>query len=272
MILSFVILTFNSEKYVSRCIDSIFETVPAQLEKEIYVVDNGSIDGTCRILDSKNGIKTIKFNKNLGTTRSRNVAIRECKGSYIVIMDSDVEIENLDWLHVLREFRSNIGMVVPKLRLPDGRTQHSVKKFPRFQWRLKKLRKKIFKLEVNDKELYSDLQDVEFPDTAISAFWILRREILRSVGLFDEKIFYSPEDIDFCVRLWREGFAIKYYQSGDIIHHTQQITDKKPFSYTSLSFLLNFLYYFWKHGYCFRTDSLDEMKENVLRKLQFQSP
>ncbi|MBA7697981.1 hypothetical protein ES703_106654 [subsurface metagenome] len=267
MLLSFVILTFNSERYISRCIDSIFQSVSPQFESEIYVVDNGSIDDTCKILDSKKAIQSIRLKKNLGTTVSRNIAIKRCKGTYIVIMDSDVEIINLDWSNMLREFRGNIGMVVPRLRLPDGRIQHSVKRFPRFHWRLRKLKKKFLKVEVNDKELYSDLQDVEFPDTAISAFWILRREILKSVGLFDEKIFYSPEDIDFCVRLWREGFAIKYYLSADIIHHTQQITDKRPFSYISVSFLVNFLYYFWKHGYCFNTDALDEMKKNVLRKL-----
>lgn len=264
MHLSFVILTRNSEKYISECIDSIEKSLPAGIEREIFVVDNGSKDRTCEILDSKKDVIAIRLERNYGTTYSRNIALRRAKGDYIVVLDSDIVIKKIDWLRILKEFKGKVGLLAPKLRLAGGECQHSVKKFPTLQWRLEKLKKVFFKLKVNDKELYEDLRSVKFPDTAISAFWIIRKEVLDSVGLLDEKIFYSPEDVDYCVRVWKKGFAIQYYQNTDIVHYTQQISHKKPYSLISISFFLNFLYYFGKHGYWFDSKKIDKIKRQVL--------
>lgn len=267
MYLSFVILTCNSEKYISECLDSIESSLPRGIDSEIFVVDNGSKDKTCEILDSRKGIFTIKLERNYGTTYSRNLALKKATGDYIVIMDSDVVIKKIEWPSLLKAFTPKVGLIAPRLSLEGGQCQNSVKKFPTLQWRLAKLKKIFFNLRVDDKELYSDLQSVSFPDTAISAFWVVRKEVVDSVGLLDEKIFYSPEDVDYCVRVWKKGFSIKYYQDTDIVHYTQQISHKKPYSLISLSFFLNFLYYFWKHGYWFNSTELTKTKESVLCKL-----
>lgn len=264
MYLSFVILTRNSEKYISRCLDSIEASLPGSAEREIFVVDNGSTDRTCAILDSRNNITAIKLGRNYGTTYSRNLALRKAAGDHLVVMDSDVIINRLDWPAILSELGPKIGLIAPRLNLPSGERQNSVKRFPTLQWRLRKIKKIIFGLTVEDKELYPSLERIEFPDTAISAFWVIPKEVLGSVGFLDEKIFYSPEDVDYCVRVWKKGFIIKYYQDADIVHYTQQIAHKKPFSLISLSFFLNFIYYFWKHGYWFDSAEINKIKEAVL--------
>lgn len=264
MNLSFVILTCNSEKYISQCVDSIDNSLPHGAKREIFVVDNGSKDRTCSILDSKKSIVSIKLERNYGTTYSRNLALRKATGDYVVVMDSDIVIKRLDWLSLLKEFAPKVGLIAPRLSLEGGECQNSVKKFPTLQWRLAKLKKIFFNINVEDKELYADLPKVRFPDTAISAFWVIRKAVIDSVGLFDEKIFYSPEDVDYCVRVWKKGFAIKYYQDTDIVHYTQQISHKNPYSLISLSFFINFMYYFWKHAYWFNSEKINKIKESVL--------
>lgn len=265
MRLSFVILTRNSERYIDACLSSL-EASLGGISYEILIVDNGSSDRTLEIISSHRGVQVLRLEENWGTTFSRNLALKHAAGDYIVVMDSDIEIRRLDWEKLLSKFCGHLGMIAPRLFLPDGRVQHSVKKFPLFHWRLAKLRKIFFGLAVKEREHYSDLSVVESPDTAISAFWVLSREAMRAVGLFDEKIFYSPEDLDYCVRLWGSGFSIKYYRDADIVHHTQQVAHKKPFSLISLSFFLNFLYYFWKHKYWFDSKIVDEIKASVLRE------
>ena len=47
-------------------------------------------------------------------------------------------------------------------------------------------------------------------DYAISAFWLLRRDVLEAVGLLDEEIFSRPEDVDYCLRVWKAGYTVVY--------------------------------------------------------------
>lgn len=264
MLLSFVILTFNSEKYIVQCIESIIRNTPKELQTEIYVVDNGSNDSTVCLLESKGAVKVIKLDRNYGTTYSRNLALKRSSGEYVVILDSDIKINNIDWTKILNTFNQQTGLIAPKLKYANGEIQHSIKKFPTLLQRLKKLFTIFGGIKTIDGELYANLQNIEYPDTAISAFWIIKREVLNVVGLLDEKIFYSPEDVDYCVRIWKKGYSIKYYLDADITHYTQQISHKKLLSKISISFLIDFFYYFIKHGYFFSTKKLDQIKKQVL--------
>ena len=61
-------------------------------------------------------------------------------------------------------------------------------------------------------------------DYAISAFWVIRRNAFERVGLFDEKIFYSPEDVDYCIRMWSAGYKITYVPKAEVVHDAQELS------------------------------------------------
>ena len=98
MDISFILLTWNSEKYINKCLTSIFtDILNSNYTYEIFLIDNGSKDNTVPIIKSfKNKypdhIIPVYLEKNCGTTYSRNLALKKAKGKYIIIMDSDVEI------------------------------------------------------------------------------------------------------------------------------------------------------------------------------------
>ena len=92
--------------------------------------------------------------------------------------------------------------------------------------------------------------------TAISCCWFFRRELFDLVGPLDERIFYSPEDVDWCLRCWKAGKAVVYFPHFRVMHHTRQISHKRPFSHLSLSHMRGILYYLGKHGYCFDRERL----------------
>jgi GT2 family glycosyltransferase len=71
---------------------------------------------------------------------------------------------------------------------------------------------------------------------------------MEKVGYLDEKIFYSPEDIDYALRVWLAGYCVLYYPALTVLHHTQQITHKKPLSKTSISHFFGLVYYYRQHG------------------------
>jgi GT2 family glycosyltransferase len=193
---------------------------------------------------------------NLGTTFPRNLALRRVRGTHVCVLDSDTEMRDgrLDDVLWRLSESPDIGIMAPRLFTDDGRVQHSVKMFPTLWEKFLKLRRIFLRLKVSDSDFYS-----EFPfreprdiDSAISACWLFKTELLRTVGLLDERIFYAPEDLDYCLRVWRSGYRIVYYPFLSVLHRTQQVSHRRPFSRVSLSHAAGLAYYFRKHGGWFR--------------------
>jgi len=255
--ISFVILTWNSEKTIENCLKSITHVCQSQnLEYEIHIVDNGSADNTVPIIlgnaDSAR-IHLIRLPKNLGTTRTRNRALRKCTGDIICIMDSDAALLEGDLRALTDTLRgdSSIGILAPRLIFSGGAIQHSARKFPTLFQKLSRIPYIVFKLPLSPEDIYKDFPfpDITDVDYAISACWFLRRELLDTVGFLDERIFYSPEDLDFCIRTWKKGKRIVYYPHFTVLHHVQQITHKNFFSRIAFSHFFGLVYYFLKHRY-----------------------
>ena len=90
--ISTVIITFNSEKFIKSCLDSIF--TQDYRDFEVIVVDNGSKDGTVDFIKENYPQVTLIENKeNLGTCKVRNQGIEIAKGEWILTLDCDVTLE-----------------------------------------------------------------------------------------------------------------------------------------------------------------------------------
>ncbi len=260
--ISAIILTWNSEKYIKRCLDALGESIKNWGgEAEVFVVDNGSQDQTVKIIEeSKKGfpskIELVRLEKNLGTTVSRNRVLKKVTGDYILILDSDTEMRS-DALRVLIEKmkeEKDIGILAPRLIYPDGSSQISCKRFPTAKTKLCKflplgfLRRWAVKDESYGEEVYKKTSNGSFDvDYCISACWLVRREAISDIGLLDERIFYSPEDVDYCLRMWLSGWRVAYCPVAEVVHHTQRVSYKSFGAF--LSHLKGLAYYFMKHGY-----------------------
>ena len=261
MEIAFIILAWNSSDYIERCINSYSR---AAMDEEIralfIIVDNGSSDQTVSIIEdtlfpSLNEYcsgKIIKLPGNYGTTISRNLAIKASETPFIVICDSDTCFLQGSLRDAMRYLDDNpkAGILAPRMFYEDLTVQNSVKLFPTG---LNKLLK-IFEALLGRTDRSDHYQDFPWDyirpvDTAISAFWMFKRSLLTTVGLLDEKIFYSPEDIDFCLRVWESGKNVIYYTNLSIEHKCQRLTHKKPLNKLALSHLAGLIYYFNKHGY-----------------------
>jgi len=259
MDLSFIILTWNSERFIEPCLSSIAACLQdAGLNYEVFVVDNGSSDRTSAMLRTyaeqhPGVIKPIYLAENRGTTVSRNLALRKAAGRYLCVIDSDVELSPglfQPLIEVLGE-QPGIGMVVPRITYPSGRWQKSYDRFPTFADKVKRL---LWLRKIERQEGLAEQNQVQVRpvDYAISAFWLCKREVLENVGFLDEKIFYAPEDVDYCLRLWQAGYTIQYVPTVSVIHHTQEISRGCKFNRAKLSHIAGLLYLFYKHGYFFK--------------------
>ncbi|MDO6720366.1 glycosyltransferase family 2 protein [Psychrosphaera sp. 1_MG-2023] len=262
MYISVVILSFNSAKTLPKCLDSLIETLNAKNElAEIFVVENGSKDNSPAIIDDYKAqypdlIKPIIFKENTGTTFSRNSAIKQATGKYILVLDSDAYIN----INVLEELITNLqdnpqtGMAVPKLTYASGNFQLSCDQFPTL---LQKAKRFLFLKTIEKKnEELSQLTHPIAVDYAISACWLLTKECTDATGLLDENIFYSPEDVDYCVRVWKAGFQITYVPMQEMVHDAQELSRGFKLTKFHFSHLKGLFYLFNKHKYFWSLRSL----------------
>jgi GT2 family glycosyltransferase len=253
-LISAVVLSFNSSRYIEKCVRSLAKAGGAAGGIEILVVENGSRDASPDILrglerELGQTLRCFYLPQNTGTTVSRNLALREARGEYVVIIDSDAVAGEavLRGLITALEEEPDCGLVAPGLTYPDGRFQLSTDVFPTVTRKLQRF------VALRSMESSSTLVDARRGDVdyAISAFWLFRRSLLDDVGLLDERIFYSPEDVDFCLRIWLAGYRIVYVPQLVAIHDAQEVSRSPKRWRFMLRHAAGLAYYFAKHGYAF---------------------
>lgn len=257
-IVSVVSLTWNSAKFVEPLLSTLERDIEvSDVPTEIIIVDNGSSDRTLELIaefqERHDNIHVVPLSTNHGTTVSRNIGIRMARGKYVFILDSDTEIPEgtlrglVDGAESLPE-RESLGLLHPRLIYPDGEFQESARRFPTFftkVYRLLRMEERRARDESIDAVLAKQMVPVDY---AISAAWLVPRETFDRIGLLDEEIFYSPEDVEFCARCWKHGLKVWYYPEVEIIHNCQRITSKKPISKMGLSHMKGLFRYWWQYG------------------------
>ena len=253
---SIISLTWNSEKHLKKFLDSVLEDLrESGLSYEVIIIDNASKDSTLKILEEYRNREPnfiyIPLGRNTGTTFSRNIGIRMARGKYIGILDSDTIVPKGTIRKIIDAFQEipsdKIGIIHPRLVYPDGTFQESARRFPTLWIKVARLmgweriRKKLESIE----EVLSE--KITTVDYAISAAWFLKRSVFDEVGLLDEKIFYAPEDAEFCARIWKNGMEVWYYPKVEIIHDAQRITKRRPLSKLGIVHILGLLRFWIKH-------------------------
>lgn len=258
---AFIVLTWNSEKYISDCLDSIDEAM-AGTDTTVYVIDNGSTDHTVDYIRNWNNkshnikIDLTQLKKNTGTTVSRNIGLRKAINSsnYICVLDSDTKI-NKDAIVRLAEVvdtYKKVGIVGPVLKGLDGTIQNSGRAIPTMLIKMLKvmpfgsLRKKG-----ENKEVIPKVNAITPVGYLMSACWFMRSRIVDDVGLLDEKIFYAPEDVEYCLRMWQNGYAVVYDKTVAITHAWQRLSRKKLISKHNYEHIKGLAYLFVKYKYLF---------------------
>ncbi len=249
---SAVVLCFNSSRYIAGCVKHLIDSFNEFEESsEILIVENGSRDGSAAIVrglaEAHPGVvKPIYSPVNLGTTVSRNQALARAAGRYVLVLDSDATInpDALTKLRAVLDSDPGVGLAVPQLHYPDGRYQISTDQFPTVGHKLKR----FFALKSMEREANAPPHAIDV-DYAISACWLLPRTAVEKVGPLDENIFYSPEDVDYCVRLWLAGYRIVYEPAAVAIHDAQELSRGDKLSRFTLSHAKGLLYFFGKHRY-----------------------
>jgi len=232
--LSIIVVTFNSVKFIKPCLDSIFSQGYKDLE--VIVVDNGSIDQTPDFIkENYPKVRLIANQNNLGACRAKNQGIDIASGEWILTVDCDVVLEE-GFIGEIMEFANNsgnaLGMITPKILTPDGKKIFScgiaLSWLSRFH-------------DIGKGSTDSQRFDVALPVFgACCAAALYRRKMLEEVkdrfGYFDQRFFFLFEDADLSWRAQKRGWLCMYYPRPRCFHSgNSSATDKKTRQILSFS-------------------------------------
>ncbi len=267
---SAIVLTWNSSRHIGRSLAALRNEC-ARVRTDLIVVDNGSSDDSLQIVSQHTAdARVIRNYRNVGVARARNQGMRLGDSSYILLLDSDAEMMpgSLEEMVRFLDVHAQVGIVGPKLVDPDGAVQYSCRRFPTIPGKL--LRQ--FPLSVRqlvpwaaDEEMHDLDRSVAQPvDYVIGACQLIRRSVAENVGELDERMFYGPEDVDFCLRAWRAHWEVWYLPSAVVVHHEQRVSRQRPGMLT-LRHSLALAYFFWKHRYIWKRPSFERPEVRVMR-------
>lgn len=220
MDLSVIIVNWNTKDLLVNCLQSLVDSLTTT-SREIYVVDNGSTDGSQSAVKSCfSEVKLIENGRNLGFARANNMALREAKGRFLLLLNSDTIVPRgaIEGLMQTMESDPFIGIGGLQLLNEDGSLQNSIYSFPSLVTELtnKSLLRRLFPAKYPGKE-----QNISKPvqvDGIIGSCMLVRREAMEQVGLLDEDYFFFFEETDWCLRMRKAGWKVVFDPAYSIWH------------------------------------------------------
>ena len=197
----------------------------------IYLLDNSEkawlkehVDTQKSPFSSKK-VRYMSMPENVGYGAAHNVALRESayhKTDFHLVMNSDilVKAEDIDAMHDWMIANPLVGQMMPRVDNPDGTQQYLAKRLPspldvfgrRFlpsRWMAKRNKR----YELRDLDLN---RPINAPYLS-GCFMLLRTKAAVEAGLFDERFFMYPEDMDMTRRIHRNYLTL-YYPQWTIVH------------------------------------------------------
>ena len=227
MDLSIVIINYRMGHHLGPCLKSIYEG-DHQLEYEVILVNKPSDDGTEKFAEIYPQLRLIPFEK-FGISIMRNEGVRHSRGRYVLILDADTEVKNgsLDALVRFMDENPDTGVAGGKTFRPDGSMEYSCKRFytpltilfrrtPLGSWFPGNRWEKQHSMEDEDHDKPLEC------DWVAGACFLMRREAFEQIGLFDKTFYFGFEDVDFCYRVKKGGWRVRYVPDAVIIHHVQR--------------------------------------------------
>lgn len=80
----------------------------------------------------------------------------------------------------------------------------------------------------------------------LGACQVFRAEAQSAAGWIDDKIWFGPDDADWCLKIRRAGFDVLYVPEAEVIHHYRRTTASSPFTRQALRHLWAFVHFQWR--------------------------
>ncbi len=222
MLISVIFVSYNTAKMSVEAINSLL-TSKGDFELEVFVVDNASKDDSVALIKKAFPQITLLENKmNVGFGRANNQVLDLVKGDYVLLLNTDAFVQSDTLAKSLNYIEShpNCGLLGVRLIGRDNEQQPSCRYFPTpFN---------LFAHRVGLARLLPNLQmvdDIDW-DASISTscdwvpgcYYLIRKQVIDQVGLFDPRYFLYSEEVDHCFSVKKAGWQVMYYADTTVVH------------------------------------------------------
>ena len=247
MLLSIVIVNYNVKYFLEQCLESVYnsnlalhEAPGEELQLEVFVVDNASVDGSVEMVREKYPqVHLIANQANVGFARANNQALRQCRGDLMLLLNPDTVVEH-DTFSKCADFYATHpdcgGLAVKMINGEGTYLKESKRGFPTPAASFYKM-SGLVRLFPHSRRIAAyymgHLSDDETNPVDIlpGAYLMISRKALEKVGLLDESYFMYGEDIDFSWRIKLAGFENYYFPETRIIHYKGESTKRGSMNY-----------------------------------------
>ena len=215
---SIIVVNFNGGELIIKCLESVFEHTS---DFELVLVDNNSTDQSAsHAIRRFPQITLLKNDRNIGFAAANNLGIRRSQGRWIVLLNPDTEVTR-DWLERLEKCgaQPGIGIVGPKLIRMDGRTIDSTGLIFDFKTG-SSYDRGSGEIDVGQFDAIEAVPCISF------AAAVIKREVIDTIGVLDEKMVLYFDDIDYCMRARIAGWKVVYCPDSIILHSRGGVTPK----------------------------------------------
>lgn len=214
---SIVIVCMNNWDNISRCLDSIREQTSVSYEVFVvaYLFSGSNLE---RLWREYPWTTVIISDEIRGFSENNNMALRQASGRYCFVLNDDTELimPVIDRLVKTMDSQpSNVAIVSPVLINPDGTVQVCGR--PPMSWKQFVLRK----LHLWDEATKSDYVNGHGLFTSyniIGAAFLIRTDLFKKIGWFDEAYFFTPEDVALSTTLNKMGYRCIVDSDTTVVH------------------------------------------------------
>jgi N-acetylglucosaminyl-diphospho-decaprenol L-rhamnosyltransferase len=244
--LSYCVVNTNGREFLLACLEAIEKTAPAELVREVLVLDNASDDGSAEAVRALNrDIRLIELDRRSGKAANDSTLLREARGRYCLLLNEDSELQPGAVEALINGLESAPGAAVAGAQLLDseGREVPCAWRFPGVRTALAGALFLHRLLTVQSKG-----EKTRPVDWVQSSAMLVRREAAAQVGYLDPDFFVYYDECDFCKRLADAGWRTLYVAAARAIHHDQLATDLGAGLPRIVEFHRNRDLYMRKHG------------------------
>ena len=211
-LISIIIVNYNGRKYLEECIASLMKVTYPRLE--IILVDNNSSDDSVEFVKNAHpSIIIIKLDKNYGFAYPNNVGAKNAKGEMLLFLNNDTTVDHkfVDVLVNTMNNDSKVAICQSMLLKPNGDVDSSGDFID------------TIGVAYSSKEKVTKTREIL---SARGAAMMIRKDIFKKLGGFDEKFYLSFEDVDLGWRTWILGYRVVVVPDSIVYHLGGKTTEK----------------------------------------------
>jgi len=225
--LSIVLVCWNNKAYLDSCLNSLYES-GMKNTFDVIVVDNGSTDGSQKMLNEKYPlVRIIQNDGNVGLGKASNQGIEASMGRYVLLLNNDTVVngESFDTMIEFLDNNPRAAAVGGKLLNSDGSIQSCYNYFTTL-WEGFMVATRLGEWIRPGYPAVMRGEEIKSVDWLGSACLMVRRSALDQVGLLDESYFIYGDELDLQYRFKKAGWENYYLPNAHTLHYGGRSMDR----------------------------------------------